>query len=47
MSAINAIHLSRFFLKFISQDPDPHFFVDPDPWTQKMWILADPDPQHW
>ena len=39
MSAINAINLSRFFLKFIPQDPDPHFFADPDPWTQKN---ADP-----
>ena len=41
MSAINAINLSRFFLKFIPQDPNPHFFADPDsdPWTQKY---ADP-----
>ncbi len=41
MSAINAINLSRFFLKFITQDPEPHFFADPDsdPWTQKN---ADP-----
>ena len=33
MSAINAINLSRFFLYFIPQDPDP--------WTQ---MNADPDP---
>ncbi len=29
MSAINAINLSRFFLKFIPQESDP------DTWTQK------------
>ena len=34
MSAINAINLSRFFLKFIPQDPDP--------WTQKNADPADP-----
>ena len=42
MSAINAINLSRFFLKFIPHDPDPHFFADPDPWTQKNEDPADP-----
>ena len=46
MSAINAINLSRFFLKFILQDPDPDpgsaFFADPDPWTQKNADPADP-----
>ena len=34
------INLGRVFHKFLPQDPDP--------WTQKMRILADPDsdPQH-
>ena len=41
MSAINAINLRRFFLKFIPQDPDPDFFADPDPWTQKNADPAD------
>ncbi len=51
MSAINAINLSRFFLKFIPQDPDLGSALkcgsgslysknaDPDPRTQKN---ADP-----
>ena len=43
MSAINAINLSRFSLKFTPQDPDPHFFADPDNWTKKN---AHPHPQH-
>ena len=41
MSALNAINLSRFFLKFIPQDPDP------DLGHKNMRILADPDPQPW
>ncbi len=41
---MSTINLSRFFLKFIPQDPDPdpHFFKDPDPWTQKNADPADP-----
>ena len=52
MSALNAINLSRFFLKFIPQDPDPGsaFFCGSGFLDSKKCgscgRIPDPDPHH-
>ena len=43
-----------FFLQFLvdilplgSGSVDPHIFADPDPGSQNLADLTDPDPKHW